>query len=177
MIYLLLNHLKTHLHQAFSDYTFYLNYLPGRDAVNQHQSDGIYITLLNITEDVSAKIPYVYHQHPDRRISKQNPPMVLDLNIMISAFFKEYDEGLKAISRVIQKLANTNKFKTDNMEYTIGMYNISMEQNNNLWQALSTNVLPNVIYKIRYVSVVPEVDENKDVSGEVVEINIQTEKK
>lgn len=176
MIFILLNDLLNYLQEEIPDRTFQLNYLPGRDVVNQNDSDSIYITLLNISEDVSSKIPYVYHQDINNKFSRQNPPLILDLSIMISSFFKHYDEGLKAISAVINKLASKTKFKTENSTFTISLYNISMEQNSNLWQALSTNVLPNVVYKIRYIPVNPELNLEADLTGEVVEVNVKTKK-
>ena len=141
MIFYLLDGLRLHLQTEIPDRNFQLNYLPGRDVVNSTPEDSIYITLLNISEDVSSKIPYVYHQDANNRFSRQNPPLILDLSIMISSFFKHYDEGLKAISEVIKKLASKQRFTIGNFTFTVSMYNISMEQNSNLWQALSTNVL------------------------------------
>ncbi len=179
MIFALLENLRLHLENelAADGITFQLNYLPGRDVVNQINEDSIYITLLSISEDVSAKIPYVYHQNTENQYTRQNPPLVLDLSVMISSFFKNYTEGLKAISKVIQKLSDKKKFISNNLEYTTALYNISMEQSSNLWQALSTNILPNIIYKIRYIHIIPDVDENRDKFGEVVEIHLKTNKK
>lgn len=176
MIFIILDNLRSYLQSQIPDRTFQLNYLPGRDVVNQTDGESIFITLLNISEDVSSKIPYVYHQDQNNKFSRQNPPLILELSIIISSFFKQYDEGLKAISAVINKLASKRKFLIQDTSYTISMYNISMEQNSNLWQALSTNVLPNVVYKIRYISVDPDLNEAADLAGEVVEINVKTSK-
>lgn len=174
MIFKILDDLVNHLGTEIPDRSFQLNYLPGRDVISQNTSDSIYITLLSISEDVSAKIPYVYKQDIDLKLTKQNAPIFLDLCILISSFFTQYTEGLKAISEVIQKLSDKSKFKNKDIEYNITLYNISMEQNSNLWQALSTNVLPNVIYKIRCVHITPEVDKDKEATGEVNSINIKT---
>lgn len=174
MIFKILDDLLNYLETEIPDRAFQLNYLPGRDVITQSTSDAMYITLLSISEDVSSKIPYVYKQDSDLRFTKQNAPVFLDLCILISSFFTQYTEGLKAISEVIQKLANKNKFKTNEVEYNVSLYNITMEQNSNLWQALSTNVLPNVIYKIRCAHIIPETDPDKEPAGEVNVINIKT---
>ena len=174
MIFILLNDLLSYLINEIPDRSFQLNYLPGRDVVNQNEGDSIFITLLNISEDVSAKVPYVYHQDENNKYSRQNPPLILDLCIMISSFFKHYEEGLKAISEVIQKMASKKKFTVGNVTYTVAMYNISMEQNSSLWQALSTNVLPNVVYKIRFISVEPAFNPDADLAGEITEVNVKT---
>lgn len=177
MIHLLLNHLCSYLEDNIEDCSFLVGYLPGRDAIAQNVDDAVYITLLSITEDVAAKIPYVYAHDVNRNISRQDPPIVLELSVMVSAYFKTYTESLKAISKVIQKLADKKKFVTDDFSYTLAMYNMTMDQSNNLWQALSTNVLPNVIYKIRHVNINPDFDENADVTTEVVELTINTTRK
>ena len=177
MIHLLLNHLSSYLEDNIEDGAFIVGYLPGRDPVAQNVADGVYITLLSITEDVAAKIPFVYAQDVNRNISKQDPPIILELCVMISAYFKDYGESLKAISKVIQKLADTKKFVTNDFSYSLAMYNMTMDQSNNLWQALSTNVLPNVIYKIRHVNILPDFDENSDETTEVVELTVNTKRK
>ena len=87
MIFILLNDLLNYLKEEIPDRTFQLNYLPGRDVVNQTEGDSIYITLLNISEDVSSKIPYVYHQDTNNKFSRQNPPLIfLDSLKTLSGF-------------------------------------------------------------------------------------------
>lgn len=174
MIFKILDDLVNYLENEIPDRTFQLNYLPGRDVISQSTSDSIYITLLSISEDVSSKIPYVYKQDVDLKLTKQNAPIFLDLCILISSFFTQYTEGLKAISEVIQKISDKNRFKTNELEYNITLYNISMEQNSNLWQALSTNVLPNVIYKVRCVHIIPAADSDREATAEVNSVNIKT---
>ncbi|HLS38576.1 MAG TPA: hypothetical protein VK023_09925, partial [Sphingobacterium bovisgrunnientis] len=66
MIHHLLNHLCSYLEDNIEDCSFYVGYLPGRDAAAQNVDDGVYITLLAITEDVAAKIPFVYAQDVNR---------------------------------------------------------------------------------------------------------------
>lgn len=178
MIHLLLNHLCSYLEQNIVDSSFFVGYLPGRDAVaNQNVEDGVYLTLLTINENSYAKNPFVYSRNANNQITKQDPPIILELGIMISAYYRDYVESLKAISKVIQKLADKRMFQTDDFSFTLEMYNLSMDQSNNLWQALSTNVLPNVMYKIRHVHIVPDFDANVEASPEVVELTINTKKK
>lgn len=145
MIHLLLNHLCSYLEQSIDDSSFFVGYLPGRDAAAQNVADGIYITLLTINENPYVKVPFVYAPNAENKITKQDPPIILELGIMISAYYKDYIESLKAISKVIQKLADKRKFVTQEFSFTLEMFNLSMDQSNNLWQALSTNVLPNVM--------------------------------
>jgi len=83
--------------------------LPGRDAAAQNVADGIYITLLTINENPYVKVPFVYAPNAENKITKQDPPIILELGIMISAYYKDYIESLKAISKVIQKLADKRK--------------------------------------------------------------------
>lgn len=159
MIFDTLNDLRSYLQTQLPDRKFQLNYLPGRDAVTTDQENSIYLTLLNISEDASAKIAYPYQQDGNRKLSHPTPALALELIVMISAFYQNYDAGLKAISDVIIKLKSKQKFSLENLTYTISLYPISIEENSNLWQAISTNILPNVIYKVRFLSEYPEPDE------------------
>ena len=162
MIFIVLNDLRSYLQTELPDRKFQLNYLPGRDAVSAAQENSIYLTLLNIAEDASSKIPYTYHQEDISRLSRQIPPSVLDLTVMISSFYQNYEDGLKAISEVISKLNLKRKFSFQNSTYTISIYPISMQENSDLWQALSTNILPKVIYKIRFLSEIPDLPDSDD---------------
>ena len=159
MIFDTLNDLRSYLQTELPDRKFQLNYLPGRDAVTTDQENSIYLTLLNISEDASAKIAYPYQQDGNRIFSNPTPALALELIVMISSFYQNYDAGLKAISDVIIKLNSKQKFSLENLNYTISLYPISIEENSNLWQAISTNILPNVIYKVRFLSENPEPDE------------------
>lgn len=149
MIDLILNHLKSYLEQNIKDCSFFVGNLPRRDAIVQNAEHGVYITLLTISEDTAARSTYKNSQSNNRESTRQKPPIILELTIMISAFLEEYIESLKAIS--IHKLSDKSKFKLEEFNYSVTMYNLSMDQSTNLWQALSTNILPNVIYKIRYI--------------------------
>ena len=163
MIFKVLNDLRSYLQTELPDRKFQLNYLPGRDAVTTNQENSIYLTLLNISEDASSKIPYPYQHDANRGFSHPSPPVVLELIVMISSFYQNYDEGLRAISEVISKLNSKlnskRKFSFENLTYTISLYPISMEENSSLWQALATNILPNTLYKVRFISEIPEPDE------------------
>lgn len=168
----------SYLEQNIDDCSFIVGYLPGKDANPGSSSDGIYIMVLTITEDVSSKIPFVYTQDlTDKSIPKQDSPIILELSIMISVYLKNYSEGLKAISKVIQKLADMSRFVTLDFSFSLSMYNMTMDQSYNLWQALSTTVLPNVVYKLRHVYVQPDIDENAESTPQVVELTINTKKK
>ena len=176
MIHLLLDHLRSYLEQNIDECSFVVGYLPGRDPIAQNVEDSVFITLLTITENPYVKVPFVYTHDANNRITKQDPPIILELGIMISAYYKDYVESLKAISKVIQKLADKRKFQTEEYSFSMEMYNLTMDQSNNLWQALSTNLLPNVMYKLRHVHVEPDYNNNADVSTEVEELTINTKR-
>lgn len=173
MIYTVLKDLKEKMESKIN-ISIYLNYLPTKDMGHQIQADGIYITLLNINEEVSAKVPYFNHQNNQKKYSKQNTPIALDLYIMISAYYADYTESLKGISKAIQFFANKNDFAKADFKYSLNLYNISLDQNNNLWQALSSNVLPHVIYKLRTVIITPEINASTEVTSEVTGITLKT---
>jgi hypothetical protein len=82
------------LEDNIEDCFFCVGYLPSRDAFAQNVDDGVYITLLAIMEDVAVKNSFVDYRDINRNVSKQNPPIILELGVMVSAYFETYTESL-----------------------------------------------------------------------------------
>jgi hypothetical protein len=91
-----------------------------------------------------------------------NPPVKLNLYILFSASSsdgqeKNYKEALKRISRVIEFFQSKNVFTSANtalLDHTLGkitaeLFNMNMEEQNNLWSMLGGMYRPSVMYIFR----------------------------
>jgi hypothetical protein len=168
----------------FNGVTIESSYLPQKGEVPPDGTISLYITLLNIEEERSNKNPNRYERSSGPKgIKEFNPEIVLNLYIMFSGYCSDYSESLKIISKVITVFADKSAFLKDEIQTRIpeskleklilDLHNISLDQNNSLWQAMATNVLPHVIYKVRAISIVPTAEVGEKT--EVTEININAE--
>lgn len=179
MIYSILNNIKDNLNAAPAplDMSSEMNFIPAKDSINNR--NGIYITLLNINEETANKIPFSNRRNAQDNFQTENPSLTLDLFVIMSGYNPNYGESLKLIDKVIQFFVNRYHFSFLNdgaeIEYSLKMVNLSLEQNNNLWQALSNNIMPHVIYKVKSTIITP-LAVNQEVVPEVIEININSKK-
>lgn len=187
MIKIALSFLKRYLEQ-FSSANIVNSYLPSKSSDPANEENKIYITLLNIEEEKSTKAPYTYKKtqlesNPQKYITT-NPEMTLNLYVMVSST-GNYEEALKNISNVVEIFAEKNAF--DKVDFNVDekkvldelwldIQNISLDQSNNLWQALANHILPHIIYKVRTLAFVPDLQigkEQTEVRGrEIISKNI-----
>ena len=123
------------------------------------------LTLINIEEEPSLKNKNPYIKISEFDIAKVNPPIYLNLYILISAYFgdteENYKEALKNLSRVVRFFQGKPVFTHLNSpeldegieKILVELVSFSFEQQNNLWSALGGKYLPSVIYKIRPIQI------------------------
>lgn len=126
------------------------------------------ITLINIEEEASLKNKNPYQKIDEQNIAKINPPVYLNLYVLISAYFgdteENYKEALKNLARVIRFFQGKPVFNHQNSpdidpaieKILVEMVSLSFEQQNNLWSSLGGKYLPSVIYKIRPIEMLRE---------------------
>ena len=124
------------------------------------------LTLINIEEEPSLKNKNPYIKISEFDIAKINPPIYLNLYILISAYFgdteENYKEALKNLSRVVRFFQGKPVFTHLNSpeldegieKILVELVSFSFEQQNNLWSALGGKFLPSVIYKLRPIEMV-----------------------
>lgn len=182
--------LKNYLKQnpALEEVEIDLKYLPTKNSDLEEADSNILITLLSIEEERSTKVPYRYERNSNvspARIEIINSELSLNLYLMISSS-GNYVEALKNISKVITTFANKNSFNTEDFNSTLGeddnidqlaqlsldIQNFSLDQTNNLWQALANNIIPHIIYKVRIVAITPTLPLSE--TREVRQVNVET---
>lgn len=123
--------------------------------LNQDIENKISIFLLHIQEEKLNKNTYMKFS------SGSTPPIQINLLVMFSAFFPNFNyiEALRYISLVIEFFqrnvifdhSNTPGLSPDIDKVYAEMYDISIEEINQLWGNIGANYVPSVTYKFRHI--------------------------
>jgi len=163
-----------------SEYSIDVAPVPKENSAEERE---IVITLIRIEEETSRKAQYPYRTEmvrddtvlPDhvRKASYPiQPPLSVNLEILISSHAKDYSRALSQISAVIDLMnsmkANIKfdqKLDKDSEEIldtiNASMMTLTLEQTLSLWQTLKGTVAPAVMYKLRMITVKWEKDKKE----------------
>jgi hypothetical protein len=137
------------------------------------------MSLLKLEEEATLKNTPHFKIQNDKTEYK-NPPVHLNLYLLISANCETYDKSLRSISKVIEFFqgkkvftsANTVYDRTnvsfdvlDNFKFILELYTPSFEELNNVWGTFGGRQLPSVIYKIQLIQI---EQDKKLASSEVI---------
>jgi len=127
----------------------------------------VIITLINLEEETTLKnIPN--YKVRDGKTEYKNPPVNLNLFILISANCDTYDKSLRSISKVIQFFQGKKTFTSSNTVYNrtnvafdvldyfkfiVELYTPGFEELNYVWGTLGGRQLPSVIYKVQLIQI------------------------
>lgn len=104
----------------------------------------------------------------DSKTEYKNPPVHLNLFLLVSANCDTYDKSLRSISRVIEFFQGKKVFTSgntvydrtnvafdvlDHFKFNIELYTPTFEELNNVWGTLGGRQLPSVIYKVQLIQV------------------------
>lgn len=123
------------------------------------------MSLINVEEEkiFKTQVPAVVRKENGQYYRKE-PDLKLNLYVLISAYHKNYEDGLKFLSRVVSFFQANNVFQ--NQQGTLArkedlpagidkiiaeLYSAGFEQQNQIWASLSTGYVPSVIFKIRMI--------------------------
>lgn len=142
---------------------------------NASRLDGnVIITLLKLEEETTLKNTPNYKIN-NGKTEYRNPPVHLNLYLLISANCETYDKSLRSVSTVIKffqgkKLftsANTVYNRTnvafdilDYFKFILELYTPSFEELNNVWGTLGGRQLPSVIYRVQLI----QLEQDKKLS-------------
>lgn len=115
------------------------------------------ITLVNIEEEVHGKTQGKPQAGNGPKNELVNPDIKINLYLLFSANFNEYDESLKAISHLVSFFQSRNVFERSrypvlgpNIERLIfDLQSLSFEQLNHLWGMMGAKYMPSLLYKMR----------------------------
>ncbi len=139
----------------------------------------VVMSLLKLEEESTLKnTPHFKVQ--DSKTDYKNPPVHLNLYLLISANCETYDKSLRSISKVIEFFqgkkvftsANTVYDRTnvsfdvfDSFKFILELYTPSFEELNNVWGTFGGRQLPSAIYKIQLIQI---EQDKKLASSEVI---------
>lgn len=144
----------------------------------------VILSLVNIEEEAALKNAGPIYRNV-KTLNYVNPPIYLNLYLLITAHYEKYEDALTRLSNVIQFFQGKNSFTLKNsppndmllnpetyedIQLHLEMFSLSFEQLNHLWGSLGGKQWPSVLYKVRLV----KITENRiTAQGPIIE-EIQT---
>jgi hypothetical protein len=174
MIYETLQIIKEQIEKYFSDIglnrSIELQNISFIDNVNDEErglNEKLILSLIRLEEEVTLKNS-THIKINDNKSEYRNPPVHLNLYLLISANFKNYETSLITLSKSIEFFQGKKVFNASNTTYNrdnvaievlndfrfnLEIYSPSFEELNNIWGTLGGKQLPSVIYKIQLIEI------------------------
>jgi hypothetical protein len=141
----------------------------------------IVISLINISEETTMKNNPDYISVRNNQVTYKNPPVNLNLYIMITSFMTNYENALIYLSHALTffqgKFSFTLKNSTteveglpDDFHIILDMNNLGFEQLNYVWSTFGGKQHPFVCYKVRLLKI--ERESTSEINGVISELMI-----
>jgi hypothetical protein len=137
--------------------------------------DKVVLSLINIEEETTLKnLPH--YKIKDDIAEYKNPPVNINLFVLISANCETYDKSLRSLSKTIEFFQGKSTFSPANTVYNrtnvafdvfdyfkfhLQLFTPTFEQLNNIWGTLGGRQLPSVVYKIQLI----QIEQHKKLSA------------
>lgn len=126
----------------------------------QKNQNKLVVTLINLENETNRQF-YGGDRRDVGQISRINPEVLFNLDILFSSCFDEYTESLKFLTATIGFFQENSSFtRANNPALPEGISTLKFEIENtpsgkthNLWTALGAKYLPSIVYKMRHISV------------------------
>ena len=126
------------------------------------------LSLVNVEEDRVAKQQENFVKS-DSGVIYKNPPLYLNLYIVLAVNRTDYAESLKWLAYIIQFFQYQKVFTPQShpgldpkiQKLMLDLHSLGFEQINHLWSILGGKYMPSVLYKIRQVT----IDEDAVIAG------------
>lgn len=146
----------------------------------------ILISLVNISEETSMKNNPDYASVRNNLVTYKNPPVNLNLYIMLTSFMTNYENALIYLSLVLNFFQGKFFFNLKNSTTTVeglpddfhiilDMFNLGFEQLNYVWSTFGGKQHPFVCYKVRLLKM--ERESISEITGVISEIEIDERSK
>jgi Pvc16 N-terminal domain len=149
-------------------------------------SDKIVMTVIKTEEEAALKNQPAYRRDPVSGVlNYANPPIFLNIYLLITANYSDYPNALTQLSRVIGYFQHKRVF-TDadsavslppgspiqHFDFNLSMVSPSFEQINHIWSVLGGKHLPNVLYKVQLIQLeyIPDEAESAPII-EIIELD------
>lgn len=127
--------------------------------INQNR---MVISLINIEKETTVKNNGQFVSGGSgNSFQEQNPPLYLNLDLLFSACFEQYEEALKFLSSTLLYFQSNSVFtaqKFPGLPQDISKLIFEFERqtirdSHNLWMALGGKYMPSVVYKMRMLTI------------------------
>lgn len=146
----------------------------------------ILISLLNIAEESSLKNNPDHTMMKNDAVTYSNPPLNLNLFVMVTSFMTNYENALIYLSYAITffqgKYSFTLKNSTteveglpDDFHIILDIYTLGFEQLNYVWSTLGGKQHPFICYKVRLLKI--ERESTREIRGVIKEIQLDDRSK
>lgn len=151
--------------------------------VSNELDNHLVLTLTNIEEEATLKTgPTAVHE-PDGELLYRNPPLHLNLYLLFSANYGNYETALQRLAQLLTFFQGKQVFTTanspgagrdvephDELSLSMNLLSLSFEEINHLWGSFGGRQLPFAVYRGRLVTL-------RDTralggGGEVLEVNV-----
>lgn len=123
------------------------------------------LTLLNVEEESTMKNEPTFTRRSATVVDYHNVPLSLNLFMLFSANYRNYNTALRRIQQVLTFFQGKNQFTpanspgvvpgldpTADLSITLDLMSLSFEEINHIWGALGGKQLPSVSYRGRLVT-------------------------
>ncbi|MEN6455474.1 MAG: DUF4255 domain-containing protein [Prolixibacteraceae bacterium] len=148
------------------------------------EKNNLLLFMVNLSEEAAMKNHPGYVTHNRDEAVYKNPPLNLNVYIVITAVMTNYENELRYLSHILrffqgkpvftpQNSASGIEGLPDNFRIILDLYSLSFEQINYLWSTLGGKQHPFVCYKLRMVEI--ERESTTSVRGVIRQIRIEDE--
>jgi hypothetical protein len=173
--------LDNYLKAVISPYTSYvqISNLLAPDGGIPAFEEKIFITLFAIDEERTMK-SQTFTKQVNGVTTIVNPELKLNLNILVTALFSEYEVGLEALSKTITFFQGKNVFNhqntpelPDSVEAVyLDFVNHSESEQYDVWTKIGAKYQPSVIYRIRMLTIQADFAQENRIDIETVKVDV-----
>lgn len=131
---------------------------------NSSMADRLVVSLINVEEDRVSKVQENYLRTESNALYR-NPPLRLNLYLLIAANKADYSRSLEMLGLVMQYFQQhavitkaTHPNLDDSIEkLLIELYTLNFEQINHIWSTMGGKYMPSVMYRVRQVVLLEDI--------------------
>jgi hypothetical protein len=146
----------------------------------------VLVSLLNIAEESSLKNNPDHTRIKNDMVSYGNPPLNINLFLMVTSFMTNYENALIYLSYVLTFFQGKYTFNLKNstteveglpedFHIILDLYTLSFEQLNYVWSTLGGKQHPFICYKVRLLKM--ERESTREIRGVIKEIQFDDKAK
>lgn len=180
MIDFVINFVTTQLREYLDQFTSGIDVEGGNVAeINGMIGEKVLVTLVNIEEEYTLS-NQKYTRRINNQLIKKEPPIVLNLYLLISFGFDNYNNKLFQQTRTLEFFQKNKTFTTEVYpelksqeidKLVFKLFTLDMEQLNDLWSMMGGKFYPSLLYKIRLLEVDAKIPDGLGIPIEEIEID------